>query len=1105
MPSPLETLVKILKLERDQDVQNNAVVGGLGAFGENWKRQALPHARRPEHVILVEELVDLMHHYAHIDQKATRLKQINYMLDRITGRAPIPQRYHARLEQLRTEMPPPEPNAAHQKSSGPPPPRQERPPRPERGERREQRPPREQRERGPQGDGPRESRPRPERPPQDGTAPREPRPRPPMPEGDNRPRQERMMLEGDVPDEIGPLPEGHERFVPPGAPRENRPRQERPEKGNRRDKNNRDKTNRQAQPSSQQPAQPRQQQNRRERPERLDRRATGEHAAVRPNQPPQERPERGERRDKRRDANRGEGAPAQMAERPPHFVSEAPPRPPREREDRSTRKPRGESDRAEPMRQPRDKKAAKATAEKLAAITTPEWTGDTPDMDYRPAPMRGENDVHPLPRLTRPPRRPRPLLSVEEARQKQQALYATVMKVKGVGGVLAKNLEALKLHTINDLLHYIPRRYDDYTRLAYIKQLQPETIATVIGKVGHTDVKVGKNGRKDFFMRLEDASGSLDITFFAQHYLIRSIRKGMTLVVSGKVAIFRNTLQMTNPDWEELDTENLHTMGIVPVYRLSEGVPERTLRRVMKRTVDEWTDSVPEIIPYATRERADLADIGWAIRQLHFPDGYDHLEHARRRYLFDQLIVMQLAILRNRRDWQSMPGHALHVADDFLETFTRTVFPYELTGAQNRAIDEIRRDIAKPLPMNRLVQGDVGAGKTAVAITAIAMALANGKQAALMAPTSILAEQHYRNFDRTFEKWPGEQKPVVALLTSALTTSERESIYRGLADGSIDVVVGTHALIQPNVAFKALALVIIDEQHRFGVEQRGRLRGKGINPHLLVMTATPIPRTLALTLYADLDLSIIDEKPPGRQPVKTRILGANQREKAMGFLDNQLEQGRQAFIIHPLVEASDALEVRSAVEAYQELKQMFPKRRICLLHGRMKPTEKDEIMAAFSRHEHDLMVTTSVAEVGVDIPNASVIMIEGANRFGLAQLHQFRGRVGRGEHASWCLLVPDNDLPQSQERLDAMVQTDDGFLLAEYDWKLRGAGDLLGTRQSGALAVRLAEFITPELVTMAQREARTIYEADPNLEAKEHALLAEAVKRLYAESEGDIS
>jgi len=882
----------------------------------------------------------------------------------------------------------------------------------------------------------------------------------------------------------------------------NRP-QDSAERGPRRDKPPREKPSRQAQSPAAPTESARPQPIRRERPERLDRRATSENPSVRPTT---ERPDKGPRRDKpRRETARFTPSPdviGPLNPLPPHFVPEAPPRPPRE--DRPLRKPRSDSAGDGP-RQSRDRRMIRIGPEKLAGITTPEWTGDTSEMDYRPASMRGENDVHPLPRLTRPPRRPRPMLTLEEAHQKQQALQATVMKVKGVGGVLAKNLEALNIHSVNDLLHYIPRRYDDYTRLAYIKQLQPETIATVIGKVASTDVRVGKNGRKDFFMRMEDASGSLDITFFAQHYLIRSLRRGMTIVVSGKVAVFRNMLQMTNPDWEELDTENLHTMGIVPVYRLSEGVPERTLRRVMKRTVDDWSDYVTEIIPYATRERADLADMGWAIRQLHFPEGYDHLEHARRRYLFDQLIVMQLAILRNRRDWQSLPGHSLTVDDEFLENFTRTVFPYALTGAQNRAIDDIRRDIAKPLPMNRLIQGDVGSGKTAVAITAMAMALANGKQAALMAPTSILAEQHYRSFERIFENWPGEQKPVIALLTSALTNSERESIYRGLADGSIDLVVGTHALIQPNLAFKALALVIIDEQHRFGVEQRGRLRGKGINPHLLVMTATPIPRTLALTLYADLDLSIIDEKPPGRQPVKTRILGANQREKAMGFIENQLEQGRQAFIIHPLVEASESLEIRSAVESYQELKQMFHKRRICLLHGRMKPTEKDEIMAAFARHEYDMMVTTSVAEVGVDIPNASVIMIEGANRFGLAQLHQFRGRVGRGQHASWCLLVPDNDLPQSQERLDAMVQTDDGFLLAEYDWKLRGAGDLLGTRQSGALAVRLAEFITPELVTMAQREARTLYEADPNLEEPQHALLAEAVKRLYADSEGDIS
>jgi ATP-dependent DNA helicase RecG len=378
-----------------------------------------------------------------------------------------------------------------------------------------------------------------------------------------------------------------------------------------------------------------------------------------------------------------------------------------------------------------------------------------------------------------------------------------------------------------------------------------------------------------------------------------------------------------------------------------------------------------------------------------------------------------------------------------------------------------------------------------------------------MAPTSILAEQHYRGISRALENMPGDFRPVIALLTSALSNSERESVYRGMADGSIDVVIGTHALIQSGVEFKDLAVAIVDEQHRFGVEQRAALRGKGTNPHLLVMTATPIPRTLALTMFADLDLSILGEKPPGRQKIDTRIVDPVSRERAFNFIEAHLAEGRQAFVIHPLVESSEKIEARSAVEAYQELKKIFYKYRVCLLHGRMSPTEKDEIMGAFARHEYDVMVTTSVAEVGVDVPNANIILIEGANRFGLAQLHQFRGRVGRGEHKSFCLLIPDSISAESEQRLRIMVDTDDGFVLAEMDWKMRGAGDLLGNIQSGGTVLELAEEITPELVKLAQQEAMTIYAEDPYLSHEEHLLLAEKVKeRMNMNGEnggGDVS
>lgn len=709
----------------------------------------------------------------------------------------------------------------------------------------------------------------------------------------------------------------------------------------------------------------------------------------------------------------------------------------------------------------------------------------------------GELDIKPLPKLSRPPRKSYKTQNVQLAAEQIRLLNRAVTEIKGIGTHMAEKLSRLGIETVNDMLYYLPRRYDDYTQISYISKLQPEMTTTVIGKVTHTEVRIGRNNRKDFAFVIDDGSASMLVIFFGQHWLNKQIRKDQQLVLSGKITAFRNKLQMVNPEWEPLDSDNLHTVGIVPVYGLTEGLRIKSFRTRMKQTLDEWLPRVPEHIPDAVLERCELGDIQWTLRNLHFPEGHDHLEFARKRLIFDQLLVLQLAILGNRREWQSVPGTPLEITDEFVEGFIDAVFPYSLTNAQMRAVMDIRGNVSQELPMNRLIQGDVGSGKTAVATVAMAMAFSNGKQAALMAPTSILAEQHYRSIGATLEKTPGEQKPVVALLTSALTTTERQSIYRGLADGSIDIVIGTHAIIQEGVEFKDLAIAVVDEQHRFGVEQRGALRQKGKHPHLLVMTATPIPRTMALTVYADLDLTIIDEKPPGRQPVKTKVVNPNTgRETAYRFIESQIDQGRQAFVVHPLVEASETIDARSATEAFEELSKIFHHYRVCLLHGRMKPTEKDEIMAAFANYEYDIMVTTSVAEVGVDIPNASVIMIEGANRFGLSQLHQFRGRVGRGDHPSFCLLVPDRETPESQERLEAMEATDDGFKLAELDWKLRGAGDLLGTRQSGRHQLRLMEEMSPEMVSLAQREARTIYEEDPDLAQDKHRLIAERVAML---------
>ena len=426
--------------------------------------------------------------------------------------------------------------------------------------------------------------------------------------------------------------------------------------------------------------------------------------------------------------------------------------------------------------------------------------------------------------------------------------------------------------------------------------------------------------------------------------------------------------------------------------------------------------------------------------------------------------------------------------------------------------------------MNRLLQGDVGSGKTAVALIALAIAFANGKQSVLMAPTGILAEQHYRAVCDTFARMSGEKKPNVTLLTSALNAAERDSAYHGIADGAIDIVVGTHALIQENLEFEDLAVAVIDEQQRFGVEQRSRLRGKGGNPHLLVMSATPFPRTLALTYFADLDLTIIDDKPAGRKEIKTWVIDPAARERLNGFVVEQLEQGRQAFYIHPLVEKSETVETAAAVDAYEQLSQVFYRFRVCLLHGRMNAAEKDELMSDFAAGKYDVMVTTSVAEVGVDAPNASVIVIDGANRFGLAQLHQFRGRVGRADHQSYCFLIPDSsteisidriravqagdlsasDLSIAEQRLAALEETNDGFVLADRDWQLRGTGELIGTRQSGRFKLDLLDPAFAELAATAQQEALTLYEEDPALKQPEHRLLARFVRQHYPVA-GDFS
>lgn len=680
-------------------------------------------------------------------------------------------------------------------------------------------------------------------------------------------------------------------------------------------------------------------------------------------------------------------------------------------------------------------------------------------------------------------------------------LASPVTTLSGIGDKMAEKLTRIGATTVGELLYIFPRRYDDYTKLLPLNRIKPKENVTIIGTVRKTIERKGQASRPVTVFIVDDGTGMIEISFFGQEWLKRQIKPGMQLVFSGETGLFQGRLTMSNPEWEPIDQKSLHTGGLVPVYPLTKGISARTMRRIMQKVVEQFADLVPEMLPDSVRERAEQVDINWALRQMHFPDNLDYLEYAKERLAFDDLLTLQLGVMGNRRDWHSQPGQPISITDHWLNEF-RAVLPFELTGAQEKSISIILDDMARDIPMNRLLQGDVGSGKTMVAAVALAVAVLNGKQAALMSPTSILAEQHHQNLVELFGQLPGLEDTRIALLTSDISESERRQIYEGLANGNIHVVVGTHAIIQAGVEFQRLGVAVIDEQHRFGVEQRGALRGKGTNPHLLVMSATPIPRTLALTLYADLDLTVLDEMPPGRTPIQTRVIEPAHRMKAYMFIEEKvLEAGHQAYVIYPLVEASESLDAGSVIEGFNELqKDIFYKYKVGLMHGRLRPSEKEEIMHAFAQGEIHVLVSTTVVEVGVDVPNATAIMIENADRFGLAQLHQLRGRVGRGGAKSYCMLMANEITP----RLQAMEETTDGFKLAELDWKLRGAGDLLGLRQSGVGDAVLSGAMDARLVALAQQECRTIYADDPDLSLPEHSLLARKVKRIH-DTRADVS
>ncbi len=688
------------------------------------------------------------------------------------------------------------------------------------------------------------------------------------------------------------------------------------------------------------------------------------------------------------------------------------------------------------------------------------------------------------------------------------ALNAPLTVLPGVGPRHAKTLAKLGLHTLADMLYYFPRRYDDYSRLKPIKDLWYGEQVTVIGTVQSVSSRSARSGKVQLVEAiLGDGSGVLRLTWFNQPWVANRLKVGMPISVSGKVDQFLGRLVINNPDWEPVETEHLHTNRIVPVYPLTARITQKWLRRLMNQVVTYWAPRLPDPLPESVREEENLLDLGTAIRQAHFPDSQDMLSAARERLAFDEIFYLQMGVLRQKRDWQSVTARIFDVPDEWLEK-RLAALPFELTGAQQRALSDIIVDIGSGRPMNRLLQGDVGSGKTVVAALTIAMVTRAGAQAAVMAPTSILAEQHYHTLRNLLTQGPDAlPEEAIRLLVGDTPDSEKEEIRAGLAEGHIKVIIGTHALIEDPVSFADLQLAVIDEQHRFGVEQRAALRAKGEHPHLLVMTATPIPRSLALTIYGDLDLSVMDEMPAGRRPVATYLLMPKERERAYTLIRSQIEQGRQAFIIYPLIEESEKSALPAAVEEYERLqREVFPDLKLGLLHGRLRPDEKERVMAKFRDGEYHILVSTTVVEVGVDVPNATVMLIEGANRFGLAQLHQLRGRVGRGGEQSYCLLIPDHEDAAENERLQAMVETNDGFVLAERDLEQRGPGEFLGTRQSGYTgSLRMASLTDVRLIERARTQAQAIFARDPDLRLPEHQLLAETLERFWGGGKGDVS
>ena len=685
-------------------------------------------------------------------------------------------------------------------------------------------------------------------------------------------------------------------------------------------------------------------------------------------------------------------------------------------------------------------------------------------------------------------------------------LFSSVQYLKGIGPQRAEQLQKIGLKTLEDVLFYFPRRYQDRSEILPISKIEPGTVATLCGTITSLDGRPGfRRGSVNIFkVSVVDETGRIGVVWFNQPYLRKYFNKGDRILLHGRIELYKDKLQIVSPEFELLDTEegDPEIDKIAPIYTLPQGFSQKMYRKLVKGVLEKNLPSVTEVLPFDIRSRRKLLNIAKSLLNIHFPQSHDLERAAYERLSFEEFFLYQMPLVLRKLKRKEKQGIPFEVDEIFLDKFVATL-PFSLTEDQKVVLEEIKADMRLSRPMQRLLQGDVGSGKTIVAVLASLVAVNNGYQVAFMAPTEILANQHFEKLQEFFETLSHKEKIKTGLLTSSLTEKEKKDIHGKVKEAKIDILVGTHALIQEGTEFKRLGLIVIDEQHKFGVSQRALLPKKGVNPDILIMTATPIPRTLAITLYGDMDISFIRHLPKGRKKINTALYGLSERPTVYDFVKTQVQQGRQAYIVYPLIEENPKLALSSAKSMYKKFSQdVFKDFKVGLIHGKLDRHQQEEVMKQFRNGALDILVATTILEVGIDVPNVNVILIEHAERFGLSQLHQMRGRIGRGEHESFCFLLSEPQTEEAEARLKVLTAHTDGFRIAEEDLKIRGPGEFFGERQSGLTELKIANPLTQmHLLKSSREEVVRLLNNDPKLLARQNQELKKQLHKRFPEFE----